>query len=476
MLALLALLLTLTISACKKDFLVARPELSLSDENAFDTPDRILAQINGLYVSAKSGALFGGRYLIYNDIRAEEFRNRLSNSNTGATVWNSTVQSSDSNLGNIWTAGYLVINRVNFFLDGLEKNKAVLSAELYENYRAEAKFLRAYTYFALVQIFAKPYALDNGASRGLPIRLKPELSSENNVLKSSSVVQVYTQVLGDLDEAEQKLPDTYGTPLLRTTRAHKNTAIALKTRVYLAMGDYAKVLEAGNKIVPQAAPFVNAQRAPHALQANIANVFVAPFTTSESIFSLPMDATNPPGTQNQLGFYFNAGNLEYTLNTTGAGIYANPAWSATDARRTAFIAQYSTAIGWYTKKFSGAAPYVDFVPQIRYAEVLLNVAEAESLVPGGNIVRARALLDAVRHRSDPTYNFGALPTGAFIESAIMTERRIEFLGEGMRYNNLARKVVTIQSVGAGSPIPPTDPRYILPLPDIETYYNTQAEW
>lgn len=476
--AVLALSLTLTVSSCKKDFLVAKPELSLIDEEAFTSPERILAQVNGLYATAKSGALFGGRYLIYNDIRAEEFRVREFNSNTGATVHNATVQSSDTNLGNIWTAGYLVINRVNYFLEGLEKNKKVLSEALYDNYKAEARFLRAYAYFGLVQIFAKPYVLNNGASRGLPIRLKAELTAENNTLKSSTVAQVYAQILDDLNEAEKSLPNTYGSALLRTTRAHKNTAIAVKTRVYLAMGNYAKVLEEGNKIVPQAAPFENAQRAPHALQANIASVFVAPFTTSESIFSLPMDATNPPGTQNQLGFYFNAGNgnLEYVINTTGFGIYSDPAWPAADARRTAFIQQYSASIGWFTKKFSGTAPFVDFVPQIRYAEVLLNVAEAEALIAGGNLVRSRALLDAVRHRSDPNYDFGALATGAALEKAIMTERRIEFLAEGMRYNNLARKAEPMLSIGAGSLIQVADPRYTLPLPDVETYYNPAADW
>lgn len=473
--AILAVPLVFTLSSCKKDFLTAEPELNLNEVQAWESPERVLSQINGLYSTAKSGALFGGRYFIYNDIRAEEFRNRTNNGVTGLTVFNATNTSSDTYVGNFWTQGYLLINRVNNFLDGLEKNKAVLTTALYDNYKAEAKFLRAYTYFSLVQIFAKPYILDNGASRGLPLRLLPELTNANNVLRSSSVAQIYTQILTDLNDAEAGLPDTYGSALLRTTRAHKNTAIAIKTRVYLTMGNYPKVIEEGNKIVPVVAPFTNAARTAHALQANIVNVFATPYTTSESIFSLPMAETNAPGTQNQIGYYFNAGNIEFSLNTTGASIYADPDFRATDARRTEFIYQYSTTIGYVTRKFSGATPYTDYVPQIRYAEVLLNVAEAEALATGGNLVRSRALLEAVRHRSDPTYVVTAV-TGPQLEAAILKERRIEFLAEGHRYNNLARKAAPLPSVGAGASIPVTDQRYTYPIPDGEVYYNPQANW
>ncbi|WP_257091247.1 hypothetical protein [Sphingobacterium sp. E70] len=54
---------------------------------------------------------------------------------------------------------------------------------------------------------------------------------------------MYKQILSDLDEAEKDLPENYSTALLNTTRAHKNTARAFKTRVYLTINNYAKVLE-----------------------------------------------------------------------------------------------------------------------------------------------------------------------------------------------------------------------------------------
>lgn len=478
--AVLALPLIGIVSSCKKDFLTAEPELNLPDQDAFANPTRVLGQVNGLYVSAKSGSFLGGRYQVYNDIRAEEFVNRLNNSVTGYSVYQGTNTSSDTYVNNFWSQGYLTINRTNLFLQGLEQNASVLTTALAANYAGEAKFIRALSYFSLIQIFAKPYVLNAGASRGMPLRLIPETSLANNALKSSTVAAIYTQILKDLDEAETGLPDTYSTALLRTTRAHKNTAIALKVRVYLTMGNYAKAVEEGNKIVPMAAPFTNTARAPHALQANIVNVFTAPYTTSESIFSFPFADTNSPGTQNQIGYYFSwagSGNLEYSLNrsATGTGIYNDPAWPATDTRKSALTASsvISGTSYTYPTKHGAVNPFLDYVGILRYAEVLLNVAEAEALRPGGDLVRSRALLDAVRKRSDATYNFGVLGQPELV-AAILKERRIELLMEGFRYNDLARKAAPLPSFGAGSSIPVTDERYTFPIPIVELNTNSEV--
>lgn len=466
--ALVTMPLLATVTSCQKDFLEAVPELSLSDVNAFDTPDRVLSQVNGLYSTVKNGSLFGGRYLIYTDIRGEEFQNRTANNVTGYNVYQGLQNNSDAYIGRIWEQAYLAINRINLFLKGLDDNASKVDPALAKSYRAEAKFLRGMTYFALVQMFGKPYVLDNGASKAIPLRLQPETTLANNDFPASTVAQIYTQILKDLDEAETDLPTNYSTALLNTTRAHKNTAIALKTRVYLAKKDYAKVITEANKIVPAVAPFKAASGVANALQANIADVFKAPFTTTESILSFPMADTNTPGTQNQLGYYYNVGNgnLEYVLNKNAPGIYANAQWGATDARRG--MTTVHATHGPHLTKFSGVTPFIDFVPQIRYAEVLLNLAEAETEV--GSAVRARALLDAVHQRSDATYNFGVLDK-AGLTNAILTERRIELLGEGFRANDVFRLGQSINSLGVGALLAPSDARYIFPIPVAETINN-----
>jgi hypothetical protein len=465
----LSIALAMTVSSCNKEFLNAVPELDLSDATVFNTPARVLSQVNGLYGSAKNGSLFGGRYLIYNDIRGEDWVNRTTNSVTGYSTYQGNQDPSDSYLAGFWIQGYLTINRTNLFLEGLAANPNAVSSTLAANYRGEAKFLRALTYFSLVQYFAKPYIMDKGASAGLPLRLKGSVSSADNDMPRSTVAQVFAQILQDLNDAENELPDSYGTALLNTSRAHKNSAIALKTRVKLAMGDYAGVISDANKIVSAAAPFKSSTRVAHALQADVSAVFKAPYTTTESIFSFPMDATNAPGTQNQLGYYFNAGNVEYYLNTGSIGIYSNPQFAATDDRKTKLTVA-TTAVAKFpsSTKFSGVSPYVDFVPNIRYAEVLLNLAEAEA--EAGSLTRAVALLKAVHGRSDAAYVFPALDTKADVIKAILTERRIEFLAEGFRANDVTRRGEPMVSFGAGATIQPSDPRYIygIPLAEVQT--------
>ena len=464
----LAITVALSLSSCNKEFLNAVPELDLSDATVFNTPARVLSQVNGLYGSAKSGSLFGGRYLIYNDIRGEDWVNRTTNSVTGYSTYQGNQDPSDSYLAGFWNVGCGTINRVNLFLEGLAANPNVVPATTAANYRGEAKFIRALTYFSLVQYFAKPYVLDKGASPGLPLRLKGETSSANNALARSSVAQVYDQILKDLNEAETELPDSYSSALLNTTRAHKNTAIALKTRVLLAKNDFAGVITEANKIVSAAAPFKGTARVAHALQADVSAVFKAPYTTSESIFSFPMDATNAPGTQNQLGYYFNAGNVEYYLNTGATGVYSQAQFRATDDRKTKLtVAKTAVANFPSSTKFSGVSPYIDYVPNIRYAEVLLNLAEAEA--EAGSQTRALALLTAVHQRSDATYDFGTLDKAGLIK-AILMERRIEFLAEGFRANDVLRRGDPLNSYGAGAVIQSSDPRYIygIPLGEIQT--------
>jgi hypothetical protein len=183
-----------------------------------------------------------------------------------------------------------------------------------------------------------------------------------------------------------------------------------------------------------------------------------------------MDATNAPGTQNQLGYYWNAGNVEYVLNTGATGIYSNAQFAASDDRKTKLtVAKTAVANFPSLTKFSGVAPFVDYVPNIRYAEVLLNVAEAEA--EGGSITRATAILKAVHGRSDAAYEFPSLATKSEVVRAILTERRIEFLGEGFRANDVLRRGEPLNSFGAGAIIQPSDPRYIYGIPLVEVQTN-----
>jgi hypothetical protein len=463
------------IFSCHEDLLDPAPKTSFFDLVVFDTPSRVELQINGVYTFVKNGSFLGGRFLVYGDIRADDFLNRTANGVTGYGVWNhSLTEASANDVINLWDVGYNAINQANVFLDGMEANAAKFIAPVFpENfasvrapqYIAEARLLRALSYYSLLQFYARPYTDGNGSKPGLPLRLKGEKTVMNNDLARSTVGEVYAQILADLNFAEQNLPLTRGTAPLNITRAHRNTAIALKTRVYLSMGDYANVITEANKIVTQnGAAFSATSGVAHTLAATIASVFAAPQETVESILSFPFTAQNAPGVQNQLKFYFGG---EYSLNP--AGIVANTTdWPTGDARRT-FVTTVD-ADRFISAKYPTGTPFTDKAPVIRYSEVLLNLAEAIARTTPGVDAKALALLNAVRMRSQASFTWAPADNAALI-NAILMERRIEFLGEGLRNNDLMRLNATIPGKASIGPVAPTASNYIWPIPNTELSAN-----
>ena len=106
---------------------------------------------------------------------------------------------------------------------------------------------------------------------------------------------------------------------------------------------------------------------------------------------------------------------------------------------------------------------------IRYAEVLLNLAEALASTSTTADARALALVNAVRKRSDAPTTVAA--TQQQLIDAVLLERRIEFLGEGLRNNDLMRLLQTIPAKGSVSAKAPADQGYIWPISSDEFSLN-----
>ena len=107
-------------------------------------------------------------------------------------------------------------------------------------------------YFDLVRLYAKPYIQNAGANPGVPLRIKAEKSAGGNDLARSTVAEVYTQVLADLNAAEPLAISSFDDDVLNTTRIHKNTIIALKTRVNLLWAIGQALLQKLRKLFRQA--------------------------------------------------------------------------------------------------------------------------------------------------------------------------------------------------------------------------------
>jgi len=468
--------LLLQCAACTKNILNPTPTTTISNATAYSTPAKILANVNSLYSQLENQYFFGGGFIVYNEQRADEFSQNDGNNSTGANVWNETITSSGSFVNYVWNAAYATINSANILLANLA-NTTVISDSLATNYGAEAKFVRAFCYFNLVEMYAPPYAQSPNAA-GLPLRLKAETTGGDNNLSFSTVSQVYAQITQDLTDAVNGLPTGYGTALLTVSRATRGAAIALLTRVYLSKGDYDSVMTEAGAIVSATAPYhYTAGTVTHQLESNIATVFSGTYTGAEAMFSLPfVNPSETPGTQSALAYNY----LYPILYMNTAGILGNPAFSPTSTDARARSLTTTNANGQHLlKKFSkNSVPYSDYIPAIRYAEVLLNYAEAAA--NKGNLGQAAALLEAVRWRSDPTYVFppDSLASSASLVNAILTERRIELLGEGFRNADLHRLVMTLPgktgTAGTAPAVSPTDANYVWPVPSGELSYNRLA--
>ncbi len=464
------------VTSCHKNLLNPVPQTSISDVTAFDQPYRVFNQVLGLYSALKQGHLYAGRLLTYGDSRGEEFLSEDPNLVTGADVWGMIPTNSATAVKGLWAAAYDCINKVNLFIDGMAaKGTSVVGASLSANYLGEARLIRALCYYELLQYYCRPYAEGSGSALGVPIRLIGIKGLGYSDLARSTVAETYTQILADLDFAEANLPSTYTTPALNTTRAHKNTAIGLKTRVYLSMQKYSNVITEANKIVPLVAPFKAATGVPDSLLADVTLLYKTPYNSTEAMFSVPFttNSGDAPGTQNNLQlYYYNSSNgvgSIYSLNP--AGIVSDASWTAADKRKTLIFTSTSSAnLGKkYLTKYPTASP-ADNTPVLRYAEVMLNLAEAIARTTAGVDSRALALVNAIRKRSDAAVTLTAT-TNAELINLIMTERRIELLGEGFRSPDITRLLQTFPAKGSAPAKSPTQEGYIWPASQDEKSLN-----
>lgn len=468
--SIILVLLITAFTSCNKDLLEPIPPTSITEADAFGNTQRILQQVLGMYSAVKTSDFYAGRYNVNMEIRGEEFLNNTLNVAAGLATWQFTLTSSDAEVQLTWRDAYAAINRSNVVFEGVQ-SAAVITDVQKKQYQGEARFLRALCHFALVTLYGRPYWDGNGSKPGIPLRLNAEKGGNNKIARST-VSQVYTQIISDLDFAETNLPLTYTNAYDNTTRAHRNTAIALKTRVYLAMGKYDKVIQEANKIVTAVAPFRATTGVANQLSPTISAVFSSPYTTTESVFSFAFTTLDAPTTA---GIFFNPspfGSGHFPLNP--AGIIGNTGWKTTDARRT--FNQVSGAYSWVRKWPKNPSSESDYGVCIRYAETLLNLSEA--LVRQNNTVdpQAVAILNAIRQRSDPTTTFtvAGFATPQDLLDQIAIERRIELLGEGFRSFDRLRLGQPLLAKGTAPAINSSDIQYIWPIPLTELLINSDC--
>lgn len=509
--------------SCNEDTLDLNPLNSVGYEDAFSTPAMCELSMVGCYDAAQSGYYpgnnqrrgypFGAASIEQGDMRGEDMLNVQA---FFAATYGGTFGTSSPNGQAHWECTYQMINKINICIDGfkLAVTKGIITEEKAKDYEGEARFLRALGYHELLIHFARPYADTPGATHlGVPLNIVP-INSIDKVEEAKSagratVKQVYDQIIEDLDYAEANLIATRAGGL-KISRATKGAAIALKTRVYQHMGNVDKVISESQKIVD--ASFVSPIGA-YKLTGEPNGPFLNNAGNSESIFSIEnseLDNATNNGSVSQ--FYTDV----RSLVSLSPVLYNAKFWLANDKRRTQLVAfsdKYSKSVLYWVDKYKTKEKMADWTPLIRYAEVILNYAEADARKNGVTTLSVN-LLNQVRNRAVTTagdqFTIASFSTTQDLMKAILQERRIEFVGEGRRWSDIHRLAkdpvyfvegsagksgspakalaanVNANSWSAGSgvidpailkvlPYDYSDKRFVFPIPDSETSTNPKLK-
>ncbi|HEX7906092.1 MAG TPA: RagB/SusD family nutrient uptake outer membrane protein, partial [Chitinophagaceae bacterium] len=458
--AVIPLLLLLVVSGCEKS-LDKSPFNVITDDVAFSTADRCLLALYGVYDAAQSspytdgsnrGYPFGAANIEQGDARGEDVINLQA---FFQITYQATYNATTANNVGQWGALYALINKTNISIDGFKSAGAagIITPAVATQYEAECRFLRAMAHHEAVIFFARPYLDGNGNKPGVPYRDFAINSSakvdEAKTVSRGTVADTYAKILADLDFAEANLPATM-TP--STIRATKAAAIAMKMRVKLHKGDWAGVITEGSKLVPPGAAPYTSPIGGWNLTASPDGPFVNNSST-ESIFSIRNDALDNTGVNAALANMLGPADLGARgLLSISPIIFNNAGWLCDDKRRSLLTVFGTNANGGtsgfsqFTKKYTRYTTREDFAPQIRYAEVLLTLAEAEARQAAVVSTRALDLLNAVRNRALATpltqaYTLASFATKNALIAAILLERRIEFLAEGKRWGDIHRNAV-----------------------------------
>ena len=436
--------IVLIVSSCK-EIIELEPYSQVSETAAFTTPALIELSVNGMYQAAQRGDAsgnlrgypFGAAFVQQGDNRGEDAVNLAA---FYRFTYEGTYDPTTANNVWYWSDTYRLINRCNIIIDGVNTAAKgdVITADQAKIYEGEARLLRAAAYHELLVMFARPYKHTAGATHaGVPYHDQPfttQAAIDAGLVKGRETVAfVYGKILEDLNYAETNLPAKAGrTGNTKITRATKGAAIAYKVRIYQHMWDMDKVIIEGLKLVAGGALATE-----YALGAEPWTCFAANYNNTEYIFGMENSATNNPGVNAALASQYK----RRLLVCISPIIWRNSFWLADDKRRKEPEMVFTSNGMKFTGKYKDDTNYTDASPMMRYAEVLLNLAEAyarNNNVTEGlkylNMVRDRALAD----KATQSYKAADFGDNKALLKAILAERRIELNMEGRRWPDISR--------------------------------------
>ncbi len=415
-----------------------KDENNLSLELLLTDADNVEDLLVGSYIFAGSGGSYGGQTYIASELVGS----------SGELIWNGTfndgqqyidksILSSNGMVSSMMADNYDVINQVNTVLFGLDLFE---DPERRNRVEGEAKFLRGLEHFDLVRFFGKQYQSGGSNSQlGISILLTSTLNeiAEN---PRSSVEEVYSQVINDLNDAVNLLPNSNG------VFADKYAAKALLARVYLQQKNYLAARDAANEVI---------QNSGHSLASDFGAAFNNDIDSSEDIFA--MQVTLQAGSNTMNTFWATQAN---------GGRPGNPDIAISDDFINSYEANDDRGQYFYTGNGGNATTkWIDRnanVPLLRLAEMYLIRAECNQRLNAS--VGDSPLNDVNRIRS----RANATELNSVGLDDILVERRFELAFEGHLLHDVKRLGLT-----AGG-LPSDSNRLVFPIPEDELNTNPNS--
>jgi hypothetical protein len=391
-----------------------------------------------------------------------------------------------------WPVWYQVISAANAAIAGAEGLK--LPENTINPLIAEARFVRAFSYFHLVQVFGDIPYIDYFISNPAAVK---EISK-------TPVAKVYEQIIIDLEFAKQWLPDKQ--PAEVRSRATKGSAASYLASVYLTQQNFQKAYTEAKWVID------NKDKFGYALEADFQTLFRAPQVNNmkEHVYDIDF-----------LGLQSGAGGANDDIMPAMTGVRGGDAprsgwsvivpsqkvydtWDSRDYRKKVSFDDsllIASKLAPYTvfpnTKRPHIAKYARFAGNsnsegrysdhnyaaFRYAEVLLIAAEASAEVNGPNAeaagyinqIRARARNWAGKQTNFPA-DVSATGTKADFINMVMEERRLELAFEYKRWYDIKRRNLgdaVFKGPNSMEPHPTFSAArdYLMPLPRIELQVN-----
>ncbi|MET3126553.1 hypothetical protein ABID42_001655 [Arcicella rosea] len=479
----------LSVNACKNDFLNVVPTDRVSDASILSDSSLFESYVINRYVGVRltekeaegtpPGFGRGFEYALWSSLTDESIYN--NDDNTWLVQRGQLAPENTGIAGTIWGRSYRGIRDVNYALSNLDK--VPMSATQKNRLKGELKFLRAFRYQDLIRNYGGVVLMKDKV-----MELGEDLANAD-IYTKSSIKDCIDYVVAELDEAGTLLPRDNGNNW-QLGRATKGAALALKARLLLYAAS--PLYNSGNWQAAAKAAKDVMDMGKYSLYTNgYDKLFLTAENNPEIIFErlytqgarhVCLEISNAPNSYGGWGGNVPLQNMvdAYEMNNgkpitePTSGYNSQDPYTNRDPRfymtilynnagyRTNTVQSYlpggkdskdgpsnwnTSKTGYYLKKYmndnlpidnpwdvAGTQPWIYF----RYAEILLNYAEAQNEAVGPD----QSVYDAVNAiRKRPSVNMPALQAGLTqtqMREVIRRERQVELAFEEHRYYDVRR--------------------------------------